>query len=55
QQHNDSKCAAAAAAIEDAMITTLKKGVTVPDFGGKATTIEVGEAVAEEIMGKRGE
>jgi len=53
EQHGDSKCAAAAEAIEDAVVATLKKGVTVPDFGGKAKTLEVGEAIAEEIMEKK--
>jgi isocitrate/isopropylmalate dehydrogenase len=52
EQHGDSKCAAAAEAIEDAVVSTLKKGVTVPDFGGKAKTLEVGEAIAEEIIEK---
>jgi 3-isopropylmalate dehydrogenase len=53
EKHGDSKCAAAAEAIEDAVVATLKKGVTVPDFGGKAKTLEVGEAIAKEIMEKK--
>jgi len=53
EQHNDSKCLAAAEAIEEGVVTTLRKGITVPDFGGKAKTVEVGEAIAEEIMGRK--
>ncbi len=49
-QHNDSKCLAAAEAIEESLIATLRRGMTVPDFGGKAKTAEVGKAIAEEIM-----
>ncbi|UCE15758.1 MAG: isocitrate/isopropylmalate dehydrogenase family protein [Candidatus Bathyarchaeota archaeon] len=52
EQHRDSKCLAAAEAIEDAVVATLRKEITVPDFGGKAKTVEIGKAIAEEIMGK---
>ena len=52
EQHNDSKCLAVAKAVEEAVVKTLRKGVTVPDLGGKATTIEMGEAIAEEIVGR---
>jgi len=50
EQNGDSKCLAAAETIEKAVVSTLRKGITVPDFGGKAKTVEVGEAIAEEIM-----
>ncbi|MFB0502050.1 MAG: isocitrate/isopropylmalate family dehydrogenase, partial [Candidatus Bathyarchaeia archaeon] len=53
EQHNDSKCLDAAEAIEEGVVATLRKGITVPDFGGKAKTVEVGEAIAEEIMGRK--
>lgn len=51
EQHKDAKCFAVAKAVEDAMIKTLRKGVTVPDLGGTITTLEMGEAIAEEIVG----
>jgi len=50
EQHNDPKCLAVAKAVEEAVVKTLHKGITVPDLGGKATTIEMGEAIAEEIV-----
>jgi len=52
EQHNDSKCLTVAKAVEEAVVKTLRKGVTVPDLGGKATTIEMGDAIAEEIVGR---
>jgi 3-isopropylmalate dehydrogenase len=52
EQHNDPACSTAAKAIEESVVATLRKGITVPDFGGKAKTLEVGEAIANEIMGK---
>jgi 3-isopropylmalate dehydrogenase len=52
EQHGDPTCLAAAEAIEEGVVATLRKGITVPDFGGNAKTVEVGEAVAEEIVGK---
>jgi isocitrate/isopropylmalate dehydrogenase len=51
EQHNDSECLVAAQAIEKAVTETLRKGITVPDFGGKAKTVEMAEAMAEEILG----
>jgi 3-isopropylmalate dehydrogenase len=40
----------AANAIEEAFINTLKSGFTTPDLGGKAKTMEVGEAMAKTIL-----
>lgn len=51
EQYNDPKCSTVAKAVEDAVIETLRKSLTVPDLGGKATTIEMGEAIATEIVG----
>jgi 3-isopropylmalate dehydrogenase len=51
EQYNDPKCIVAAKAMEDAVVKTLRKGKTVPDLGGSATTLEMGEAIAEEIIG----
>jgi 3-isopropylmalate dehydrogenase len=50
ERHDDSKCLVAAQAVEDAVTETLRKGITVPDFGGKAETVEMAEAMAEEIL-----
>jgi len=50
EQHNDQKCFMAAQAIEDAVSETLRKGITIPDFGGSAKTIEMAEAMAKEIV-----
>ncbi|MFQ5999382.1 MAG: isocitrate/isopropylmalate dehydrogenase family protein [Candidatus Bathyarchaeia archaeon] len=50
ERHNDSKCLAAAQSVEEAVVKTLRKGITVPDFGGKAKTVEIGEAMAKEIL-----
>jgi len=52
EQNGDSKCLAAAETIEKAVVSTLRRGIKVPDFGGKAKTVEVGESIAEEIMGR---
>jgi 3-isopropylmalate dehydrogenase len=50
EQHNDPECLRAAQAIEDAVSETLRKGITIPDFGGDAKTIEMAEAMAKEII-----
>jgi 3-isopropylmalate dehydrogenase len=50
EQHNDQECLRAAQAIEDAVSETLRKGITIPDFGGDAKTIEMAEAMAKEIV-----
>lgn len=50
EQYNDPKCLMVGKAVEDAVVKTLHKGKTVPDLGGKATTIKMGEAIAEEIV-----
>jgi len=50
EQHNDPECLRAAQAIEDAVCETLRKGITIPDFGGDAKTIEMAEAMAKEII-----
>jgi 3-isopropylmalate dehydrogenase len=49
ERYNDSKCLKAAAAIEKAVVQTLASGVTVPDLGGKATTMEMAQAIASAI------
>jgi 3-isopropylmalate dehydrogenase len=49
EKHEDSTCLSAAKAVEDAVAKTLRKGMTVPDLGGNATTIEMAEAIALEL------
>jgi 3-isopropylmalate dehydrogenase len=49
ERYNDSKCLKAGEAIEKATIQTLIDGVTVPDLGGKATTMQMAEAIAAAL------
>jgi len=53
ERHNDTVCSKAAEAVEVGVAEVLRKGLTVPDFGGKLKTVEMGDAIAEEIMGLR--
>ncbi len=46
---SDVKCLEAATAIEGAVVATLRAHNTVPDLGGKTTTIGMAEAIAAEI------
>jgi 3-isopropylmalate dehydrogenase len=51
EKYYDKECLKAGQAVEDAVAETLRKGEDViPDFGGKAKTIEMAEAMAKEIM-----
>jgi 3-isopropylmalate dehydrogenase len=50
ERYNDPRCILSAKAVEDAVVKTLHSDKVVPDFGGKATTVEMGEAIAEEIL-----
>jgi 3-isopropylmalate dehydrogenase len=54
EKYNDAKCINAASAIEDAVVATLCSGSTVPDLGGKTTTIGMAEAIAAAIKKKAG-
>ncbi len=49
ERYNDPKCIKAAAAIEEAVVKTLKAKNTVPDLGGKKTTTGMAEAIADAI------
>lgn len=49
EQYGDAVCTRAALAMEEAVIKTLNSDRVVPDLGGKAKTIEMGEAIAEKI------
>jgi 3-isopropylmalate dehydrogenase len=50
EKYDDPECLRTAQAVEDAVSETLRKGITIPDFGGNAKTIEMAEAMAEEIV-----
>jgi 3-isopropylmalate dehydrogenase len=50
EKYDDKECFRAAQAIEDAVTETLRKGITIPDFGGNAKTIEMAQAMAKEII-----
>ncbi|MDR0797442.1 MAG: isocitrate/isopropylmalate dehydrogenase family protein [Nitrososphaerota archaeon] len=49
EKFNDTACLKAAEAIEKATIQTLLNGLTVPDLGGKASTQQMAQAIAEEL------
>ena len=51
EKYDDKECLKAAQAIEDSVAATLRKGKDViPDFGGKAKTLEMAQAMAKEII-----
>jgi 3-isopropylmalate dehydrogenase len=50
EKNDDQECLRTAQAIEDAVTETLHKGITIPDFGGNAKTIDMAEAMAREIV-----
>jgi len=49
EKYKDDKCLKAANAIENAVVETLRSGKTVPDLGGKATTLGMAEAIADAV------
>ncbi len=50
EHYDDPVCLKAADAVEKGVIEALRKGLTIPDFGGTLKTVEMGEAIADEIM-----
>ena len=50
EKYSDQLCLKAAEAIEAGVIEALNKGLSVPELGGKMKTVEMGEAIANEIM-----
>jgi 3-isopropylmalate dehydrogenase len=50
EKYDDQECFHAAQSIEDAVTETLRKKITIPDFGGNATTLGMADAMAEEIL-----
>ncbi|MEM3591782.1 MAG: isocitrate/isopropylmalate dehydrogenase family protein [Candidatus Bathyarchaeia archaeon] len=51
EKYRDQICSKAAEAVELGLVNALKKGLSVPDLGGRLKTVEMGEAIADEIMG----
>lgn len=49
EKYNDKNCLDASKAIDISISEVLRKGLTIPDFGGTLTTLEMGEAIAKEI------
>ena len=54
EKYNDRKCIEAAVAIEEAVVETLENRNTVPDLGGKTTTIGMAKAIAAVLTAKVG-
>jgi 3-isopropylmalate dehydrogenase len=54
ERYSDPKCLDAATAIEEAVVKTLRARNTVPDLGGKTTTIGMAEAIASALTAKVG-
>ncbi|OYT50055.1 3-isopropylmalate dehydrogenase [Candidatus Bathyarchaeota archaeon ex4484_231] len=50
EHYGDPVCVKAAEAVETGVTEALRKGLTIPDFGGKLKTVEMGEAIAAEIL-----
>jgi len=51
EQFKEPRYLAAAEAVEEAVVTTLCKGMTVPDLGGSLKTLEMASAIAEVAGG----
>jgi 3-isopropylmalate dehydrogenase len=49
ERYNDPKCIEAAIKIEEAVVKTLRSRKTVPDLGGKTTTMGMAEAIADSL------
>jgi 3-isopropylmalate dehydrogenase len=52
EKYNDKKCLQAGAAIEKGVVYVLENGQSVPDCGGKTTTVGMAEAIAAAITAK---
>jgi len=49
EKYRDRNCLEASKVIEAGVSEALRKGLTISDFGGSLTTLEMGEAIANEI------
>ncbi len=54
EKYSDPKCTKAGAAIENGVVYALRNGQTVPDCGGKTTTVGMAEAIAAALAVKTG-
>jgi 3-isopropylmalate dehydrogenase len=54
EKYGDKKCLQAGAAIENGVIYALRNGQSVPDCGGKTTTVGMAEAIAAALTVKSG-
>lgn len=54
EKYNDKKCLQAGAAIENGVVYALRNGQSVPDCGGKTTTVGMAEAIAAALTAKSG-
>jgi 3-isopropylmalate dehydrogenase len=54
EKHSDKKCLQAGAAIENGVVYALRNGQSVPDCGGKTTTVGMAEAIAAALTVKSG-
>ena len=54
EKYNDKKCLQAGAAIENGVVYALRNRQSVPDCGGKTTTVEMAEAIAAALTVKTG-
>jgi len=52
EKYNDKKCLQAGAAIEQGVVYVLRNGQSVPDCGGKTTTVGMAEAIAAALTEK---
>ena len=50
ERYDDPLCLRGAEAIEYGVASAIREGLTIPDFGGKLKTIEMGEAIADKIL-----
>lgn len=54
EKYKDQKCLEAATAIGEAVVKTLRNRNTVPDLGGKTTTVGMAESIAADLTAKVG-
>ena len=54
EKYGDNKCLQAGKAIENGVVYALRNGQTVPDCGGKTTTVGMAEAIAAALTVKAG-
>jgi len=54
EKYGDEKCLQAGSAIENGVVYALRNGQSVPDCGGKTTTVGMAEAIAAALTEKSG-